>query len=117
MNLIKLHTLLIGASFFMIATSACNLINHDHKIDPEKEGIYEGIYFQGIEDSKFVPCADNDESWLPRFESESFDRVWEVLAESESYRVLMKAKGIPSKKENTKAFSLYTTDSSKLKKS
>ncbi|WP_234572748.1 hypothetical protein [Rhodohalobacter sp. 614A] len=99
MNPIKSHTLfIIGFSFLAIVISSCNLINSDNKIEGNKEGVYEGIYLQGIEDSWFHPCIDEEESWRPLLTEETFAPIREALSDAESYRVFVKAKGIPSKK-------------------
>lgn len=90
---------------FVMAASSCDLIkNNNDKVDDENEGIYEGIYVQGIEDSWFIPCVNLDESWRPLFTETSFEPVWNTLTESESYRIFVKARGTPSKKGEYQGF-------------
>src|SRR5690554_1827827 len=89
---------------FVMAVSSCDLIHNNDKVEDEKEGVYTGIYVQGIEDSWFTPCVNLDESWRPLFSETSFEPVWNALTESESYRVFVKARGIPSKKGEYQGF-------------
>lgn len=100
MNFIKSnYSFLVILCLFIITVSSCSLINNDdRKIAEGKKDVYEGMYVQGIEDSWFVPCMNIDESWRPLFTGTTFDSVWKALADSESYKIFIRAKGIPSKK-------------------
>ncbi|MGD8749448.1 MAG: hypothetical protein PVI44_13370 [Balneolaceae bacterium] len=63
---------------------------------PGVEGIYEGIYTQGFEDSSFQPCLVKDEVWkLVEIEDSTFFSGLQKVGENPVY---MKLKGIPSEK-------------------
>lgn len=96
--------ILIGLSLFVVLTSSCNLIGHDDKTGKYGEDVYDGIYLQGIEDSWFVPCVNIEESWKPQFTESTFDAVWEALAEAETYKIFVRARGIPSEKGKFRGF-------------
>lgn len=105
MNSVKSYSLiLMGLCVFALMISSCNLIGNDDKSGKYGKDVYDGIYLQGIEDSWFVPCVNVDESWKPIFTDESFTPVWNALNDSESYKLYIRVRGIPSKKGDYKGF-------------
>lgn len=89
------------AGFFFMAIclliSSCGIFeNDDADIVAGVEDVYAGIYTQGIEDSNFNPCIDQDESWqLVEIEDTTFIAQLQEVNENPVY---MELRGTPSEK-------------------
>lgn len=96
--------LLLTLSFIYLVTPSCDLINGG-KIDliAGEEGVYSGIYSQGIEDSSFKPCIAEDEVWQIT-EIQDTASFYSGLREATSNPIYMELRGVPSKRGDYRGF-------------
>lgn len=99
-----IRLLITTISFLLL--SSCGLLNNDDDPIAGVEDVYEGIYYQGIEDSYFVPCIDQEAIWGFDEVPESFyETLFEELFKNEGIRPLyLNITGTPTKKGKYNGF-------------
>lgn len=82
--------------------SACEILKNDSEDVGGKMDIYAGIYTQGIEDSNFNPCFNQDESW--QFLEIKDTAFVEKIMGVEGNPIYMEIEGTPSSKGEFQGF-------------
>lgn len=85
-----------------LIAGSCTLLSSDQDRIANKEDLYEGVFEPGIEDYRFRPCANLNESWMfsQNTETRFYQQLWDVRNETEEPlgNVYLRLKGVPSEK-------------------
>lgn len=91
--------------FIVLLLSSCSHFSHDEDPIAGVEDIYEGIYYQGIEDSWFKPCIEPEKHWVFTDTPDSFNQILlDEYIHKGIQPVYMKLRGTPLKKSKLKGF-------------
>lgn len=102
MNKVSNHLFGLLILSMSLSVYSCSIFGgDDREIVPGVEGMYTGIYSQGIEDSIFNPCIDQEESWVIFSEDPA---IFSQIREAEGNPVYLELRGTPSEKGEYQGF-------------